>query len=162
MVDKAQKTKILMENFNKYINENTITENNEDKLELNRIMRLIYPILKKNGIQTRIVNFRGSSTGNHIDSNKEHDTNKASAMIYMQNQNVPSVRVDINNPRLVSQDVAKSIINQINGILPDTMEIRITQNNANYIGWEIRTKAQNKSEKHRTIQGTRNDFQSKI
>ena len=47
MVDKAQKTKILMKNFNKYINKNIITENNADRLELNRIMRLIYPILKK-------------------------------------------------------------------------------------------------------------------
>ena len=157
MVDKAQKTKILMENFNKYINKNIITENNEDRLELNRIMRLIYPILKKNGIQTRIAKF-----SKYIDSYKEFDRNKASAVMYMANDDVPSVTVNINNPRLVSQDVGKTIINQINGILPDTMEIRIAQNTPQFITWVIRTKAQNKSEKNATSPGTRKAFQSKI
>ena len=157
MVDKAQKTKILMENFNKYINKNIITENNEDRLELNRIMRLIYQILKKNGIQTRIA--KGSI---FTSSFKEYDRNKAGAVMYMIGSDVPSVLVNINNPRLVSQDVGKTIINQINGILPDTMEIRIAQNTPQFITWIIRTKAQNKSEKNATSSETRKEFQSKI
>ena len=82
--------------------------------------------------------------------------------MYMTGVDVPSVLVNINNPRLVSQDVGKTIINQINGILPDTMEIRIAQNTPQFITWIIRTKAQNKSEKNATSSETRKEFQSKI
>lgn len=136
-MDKALKTRILMENFNKYI----ISENNMDELELNKYARTLYSIFKKNGIQVNIVR----KLKRVVNSSDGYDTNKPGVQIFVQNQSgQPILYCNIYKHTLIEKNIQDIIWKQINDSLPDNIEM--TSEVGTGLNLYFKIKSENRSE----------------